>query len=112
MTDELFADTVSPRQDEIEIIECILIKEIENQNAKFADTDRINDLPAFGRQYCALINSNGDRFIYLNAYKVSRKGGALPESWVIFEDGGPSRFEALFDLYQMQIVHLMVNGWA
>jgi hypothetical protein len=107
ITDSLIPDPIGPKQAEIEMIECLLIAAITDENARVADQDKVSQLGDFGRQYCASTSSNGDRYIYLNAYKNSARIGEVPVTWEVYEDGGPSRFEALFDMTKMQIVYLL-----
>jgi hypothetical protein len=109
--DHIRPDSTKLSIEEIETIECLLLRSLQEWNQKAYEGLKV-DLEArrYNRQYCSLIDNEGHRLVFMNAYCSTRTNAS--SGWVIVADGGACYFNALFDLTMLKTRHFSVNGEA
>lgn len=113
--------------DDLAILEGLLISCIEMYNLeqeklliemssnspthKFDKKDFLIDLAKYKRQYIAVINSSGEKEVWINCF-CSAPTKNWREQLVVVKDGGNCYFNLKVNLTTGQCYDLMVNGYA
>lgn len=101
---------------DIELIEQSLYHSIDNisrneQHQQFYYKDKIsNHLIEYNRQYYGYINSDGQKVIFINLFKLPI--GKHTDDELIVMDGCDSFFQIRFNIDTQQFFGLLVNGCA
>lgn len=114
----IFNNTISTELtlNEYEIIEDLLRECIANYNKNSepdgSGYDCTIDLSNFKRQYVAVVNSDGDREVWVNCFCRGHDVVNWKKYIVFARDGGNCFFNLKINLTKKQYYDLMVNGYA